>query len=161
MAFLREVLEAAGGFDPALGAGSPAGGSEDTAMFSQALLSGYAIVFTPDAVVRHHHRVDEGSLRRQLAGYGRGLTAYYTKMVIQRPRLAIELVKLTPLALRELFQSDSIRNAPIAADFPRDISRGEVRAMIHGPAAYLRGRRRERTLPVDASGTPEPVSLTP
>ncbi len=161
MAFRREVLEEAGGFDPALGAGSPAGGSEDTAMFSQALLNGHSIVFTPHAIVRHHHRPGEAALRSQYAGYGRGLTAYYTKMLLERPRLALELARLAPTALRDLLSADSMRNAPIPADFPRDITRGEVRGMLRGPAAYLRGRRRERSADAERAAPREPVSLTP
>ncbi len=152
MAFRRAVLQDIGGFDPALGAGTPSGGSEDTAVFSEVLLGGHALVFTPDAVVRHHHRPDLESLSKQLAGYGRGLTGYYTKMVIEHPRLALELLKLAPRAVHDVLAADSARNSPLSADFPRQLTRGQVRGMLKGPGAYLQGRRLCRQ-PGNASGT--------
>ncbi len=141
MAFHREILDEIGGFDPALGAGAPAGGSEDTAVFTQVLLHGYALVYTPDAVVRHHHRPDVPALRAQLAGYGRGLTAYYTKLLIENPRLFSELLKLTPVAMHDLLAANSLRNQSFGADFPQELAHAEVRGMLQGPLAYLKGRR--------------------
>jgi hypothetical protein len=145
MGFRIEALEEIGGFDPALGAGSPAGGSEDTAVFSQVLLRGHALVYTPDAVVRHYHRPDIGALERQLAGYGRGLTAYYTKLVMDRPSLLWELGKLAPTAVRDLLSDDSVRNSGLGADFPKEFTRAQVRGMLQGPLAYLRGRHAVRS----------------
>jgi glycosyltransferase involved in cell wall biosynthesis len=145
MGFRIEALEEIGGFDPALGAGSPAGGSEDTAVFSQVLLRGHALVYTPDAVVRHYHRPDVAALERQLAGYGRGLTAYYTKLVLDRPRLLWELGKLAPTAVRDLLSDSSVRNSGLGDDFPREFTRAQVRGMLQGPLAYLRGRHAVRS----------------
>jgi GT2 family glycosyltransferase len=141
MAFHRKILDEIGGFDPALGAGTPAGGSEDTAVFTQVLLHGYALVYTPDAIVRHHHRPDLAALRVQLAGYGRGLTAYYTKLVVENPRLLGELLKLAPVALHDLLAAGSLRNQPLGADFPRELAHAEVLGMLTGPVAYLKGKR--------------------
>lgn len=141
MGFRADALDEIGGFDPALGAGSPAGGSEDTAIFSQVLLNGHALVYTPDAIVRHYHRPDLAALERQLAGYGRGLTAYYTKMVLDRPRLLLELARLAPTALHDLLSGGSTRNAGLGEEFPRELTRGQVKGMLDGPRAYLRGRR--------------------
>jgi glycosyltransferase involved in cell wall biosynthesis len=144
MAFRVEALDEIGGFDPALGAGSPAGGSEDTAVFSQVLLNGHSLVFTPDAIVRHYHRPDFAALERQLAGYGRGLTAYYTKMVLERPRLILELARLAPTALHDLLNSDSVRNEGLSKEFPPELTKAQIRGMLEGPRAYLRGRRAVR-----------------
>ena len=152
MGFRAEALREVGGFDPALGAGSLAGGSEDTALFSQVLLNGHSLVYTPDAVVRHYHRPDLAALERQLAGYGRGLTAYYTKMVVDRPRLAVELARLAPTALRDLMARDSTRNAGLPDDFPGELTRAQVRGMLEGPWAYLRGRRAARRSAAAARG---------
>jgi glycosyltransferase involved in cell wall biosynthesis len=145
MGFRIHALEEIGGFDPALGAGSPAGGSEDTAVFSQVLLRGHALVYTPDAVVRHYHRPDIAALERQLAGYGRGLTAYYTKLVMDRPRLLWELGKLAPTAVRDLLSNDSVRNSGLGDEFPKEFTRAQVRGMLQGPLAYLRGRHAIRS----------------
>ena len=80
MAFRREVLARIGGFDVALGAGTPALAGEDTLALTLTLLSGYRIAYEPAALVCHHHRRDLHSLNLQLQGYSVGLTAYYAAL---------------------------------------------------------------------------------
>jgi GT2 family glycosyltransferase len=144
MAFRPRVIERIGGFDTALGAGTPAMGSEDTLAFTQVLRSGGTIVYQPSAVVRHFHRRDLDGLRRQLVGYGTGLTAAYTALVRRNPLVLFPLARLIPAALRDLFASDSLRTATIRDDFPRELLSANRRGMLRGPRAYLAGRRAER-----------------
>jgi glycosyltransferase involved in cell wall biosynthesis len=141
MTFRPGVLERIGGFDPALGAGTPAMGSEDTLAFTQVLLAGGTIAYQPSALVRHYHRRDLAGLRRQLAGYGCGLTAAYTSLILSRPGLIWPLLRLVPRALRDLWGAGAPRLAGLGADFPREVLRANRRGMLAGPAAYLRGRR--------------------
>ena len=47
------------------------------------LLAGGAIMYEPAAVVWHHHRADMQSLLKQMFGYGTGLTAFLTKLLMQ------------------------------------------------------------------------------
>ena len=49
MAFRRDPLLDAGGFDPALDVGTPTGGGGDLDAFQRVLESGAAIVYRPDA----------------------------------------------------------------------------------------------------------------
>jgi GT2 family glycosyltransferase len=146
MAFRPGVLERIGGFDPALGAGTPAMGSEDTLAFTQVLRSGGTIVYQPTAVVRHVHRRDLAGLRKQLVGYGVGLAAAYTALILREPRVVFALVRLVPTALRDLFGRDTARTATIRDDFPRELLSGNLRGMLRGPGAYLAGRRAARRL---------------
>jgi glycosyltransferase involved in cell wall biosynthesis len=140
MAFRTETLRMLGGFDEALGAGTPSQGSEDTRMFTDILMRGGAIAYWPSAVTRHFHRRDMDGLRRQMRGYGSGLTAFYTAMVLARPSAAASLVRLTPRALRDVFSSDSLRVATLEDDFPRDLLAENRRGMVAGPWLYLRGK---------------------
>lgn len=142
MTFRPGVVERIGGFDPALGAGTPAMGSEDTHAFTQVLRGGGTIVYQPSAVVRHHHRRDLAGLREQLVGYGTGLTAAYTSLVRADLRVLWPLLWLAPTALRDLLGSGSPRSAGLAPSFPRELLRDNRRGMLHGPLSYLRGRRR-------------------
>ncbi|OLB65324.1 MAG: hypothetical protein AUI10_07305 [Actinobacteria bacterium 13_2_20CM_2_72_6] len=144
MAFRPRVIERIGGFDTALGAGTPAMGSEDTLAFTQVLRGGGTVVYQPTAVVRHYHRRDVEGLRQQLVGYGTGLIAAYTALVRRNPLVLLPLVRLVPRALRDLFASDSPRTATLRADFPRELLSANRRGMLRGPRAYLAGRRAER-----------------
>ena len=86
MAFRISALRDIGGFDEALGAGVLTMGAEDTKMFSESLMSGATVLYRPSAVTRHFHRRDEAALERQMTGYGVGLTAYYTALLISHPQ---------------------------------------------------------------------------
>jgi GT2 family glycosyltransferase len=144
MAFRPRVIERIGGFDTALGAGTPALGSEDTLAFTQVLRGGGTIVYQPSAVVRHFHRRDLDGLRQQLIGYGTGLTAAYTALIRRNPLVLFRLALLIPRALRDLFASDSPRTATIREDFPGGLLSANRRGMLRGPRAYLAGRRADR-----------------
>jgi glycosyltransferase involved in cell wall biosynthesis len=144
MTFRPGVIEKIGGFDTALGAGTPAMGSEDTLAFTQVLVGGGTIVYQPSAVTRHYHRRDLAGLEKQMVGYGAGLTAAYTSLLLRRPGLLWPLLKLAPTALRDLTAPDSLRVSTLREDFPRDLLKANRRGMLAGPRAYLRGRRAAR-----------------
>src|SRR6185295_16465392 len=144
MTFRPGVIERIGGFDTALGAGTPAMGSEDTLAFTQVLVAGGTIVYQPTAVTHHYHRRDFAGLRKQMVGYGAGLTAAYTSLLLSRPGLLWPLLKLAPTALRDLTGSDSVRVSTLQEDFPRELLSANRRGMLAGPRAYLRGRRAAR-----------------
>ena len=141
MTFRPGVIERIGGFDTALGAGTPAMGSEDTLAFTQVLVDGGTIVYQPTAVTHHYHRRDLEGLQKQMVGYGVGLTAAYTSLLLRRPGLVWRLLKLAPVALRDLTGEDSLRVATLRDDFPRDLLTANRRGMLAGPSAYLKGRR--------------------
>jgi GT2 family glycosyltransferase len=141
MTFRPGVIERIGGFDTALGAGTPAMGSEDTLAFTQVLVNGGTIVYQPTAVTHHYHRRDLDGLHRQMVGYGAGLTAAYTSLLLRRPGLLWPLLKLAPSALRDLTGSDSLRVSTLEDDFPRELLKANRRGMLAGPRAYLKGRR--------------------
>jgi glycosyltransferase involved in cell wall biosynthesis len=141
MTFRAGVIERIGGFDTALGAGTPAMGSEDTLAFTQVLVGGGTIVYQPTAVTHHYHRRDFEGLHKQMVGYGAGLTAAYTSLLLRRPGLLWPLLRLAPGALRDLTSSDSLRVSTLQADFPRELLKANRRGMVAGPRAYLKGRR--------------------
>lgn len=143
MAFRTEALRQLGGFDEALGAGTPARGSEDTKMFTDLLLAGGAIAYWPSAVTRHFHRRDLDGLRQQMRGYGSGLTAFYAALVLAKPSTAVRLICLAPRALHDIYASNSLRVATLEEDFPRDLLTENRRGMAAGPWLYLRGRIRD------------------
>lgn len=146
MAFRTDVLRSLGGFDPALGAGAPGFGGDDLAAFFDVLAAGHRLVYEPAAVAYHEHRREYDALRAQAYGYGAGLTAYLTKLVVDRPGRAATLAWRAPRGVAHALGARSAKNARRPAGYPRELTWIERRGMLHGPFAYLRGRRRRRAL---------------
>jgi GT2 family glycosyltransferase len=144
MAFRRAALARIGGFDVALGAGTPTCAGEDTLALTLLLLSGYRIAYEPAALTRHHHREDLAGLRRQLRGYGVGLTAYYAALLRHRPAALAGLLRLAPAAggyLRGGNDRGSTGTTGPPALPPR--FRRQRWWMLAGPGAYLRSTARQ------------------
>jgi glycosyltransferase involved in cell wall biosynthesis len=141
MAFDRAALTRVGGFDVALGAGTPARAGEDTAAIADVMLGGGTFVYWPGAVMWHVHRQTMPEVERQLNGYGSGLTAFYTRAVLRNPRHLVTLARLAPQALRDLRGHDSVRTATMRAGYPDSLQRASRRGMLAGPVRYLRSRQ--------------------
>lgn len=140
MAFSTAVLRAMGGFDPALGAGTRARGGDDLSAFFEILQRGHRLVYEPAAIVHHRHARDYESLRRQVYGYGVGLTAYLTKCVLDRPRLLSPAARGLPRAVAHVLRPGSAKNAGLPRDYPAELTRLERLGMLAGPFAYVASR---------------------
>ncbi|MFE9772321.1 glycosyltransferase [Streptomyces sp. NPDC005931] len=151
MAFRADVLRAVGGFDPATGAGTPARGGDDLYGFVRVLAQGHRLHYTPHALVWHHHRETWADLETQAYGYGAGLTAYLTAILVNRPALLPALLRRLPRGLAHARSLTAVRDAdgtgtPGAHDtrthpWPHRLSRLQRRGMLYGPVGYLRARR--------------------
>ena len=145
MAFRREALARIGGFDVALGAGTPARAGEDTLALTMLLLDGYRVAYEPAALMRHHHRLDPGSLSRQVQGYGVGLTAYYAALLRHRPTVLPALLGSLPAAVGYLRGADANAVTDSVALPPR-LKWRQRWGMLTGPAAYARSVHRQAPL---------------
>lgn len=142
-AFDATTIRDVGGFDEALGAGSPAGGGEDLDAFIKVLRSGKALVQEPSAVIWHVHRSDVAQLNRQMFYYGAGLSAFVTKQMCNTTT-ALEVAKRFVPAVRRI---RSI--AVLAGDqrvLPKSIWAIERLGIVYGPFAYARGAIRRRRI---------------
>jgi len=135
-AFLHSV----GGFDPALGAGTPAQNAEDIAIFFQVVSQGYKLVYQPAALAYHLHRRTYRELCKQISTYGVGLTAYLTKSLLDNPRLLVDFITKVPYGLFFSLSSRSSKNSKKSAHFPKELTRLERKGMLYGPFAYLQSR---------------------
>ncbi|MDX6664338.1 MAG: hypothetical protein QOG68_544 [Solirubrobacteraceae bacterium] len=144
MAFTRRALDDIGWFDPALGAGTRAAGGDDLSAFFEVLLRGYRIVYEPTAVVHHRHAREMSSLRRQVYGYGVGLTAYLTRTLLAHPRLGPRALRGVPAALRHILGSASAKNRTLPPGYPARLRWAERAGMLVGPVAYLASRLERR-----------------
>jgi GT2 family glycosyltransferase len=144
MAFRRSALRAAGGFDEALGTGTPTHGGEDLAILLELLMAGHRMAYEPSAIVHHTHRATMGELERQIHGYGVGFTAMLTAIACRDPRHVAGLASVVPDWLRSLRDPSRPKRASRGDDYPSDLARRELRGMLAGPVAYLRARRTQR-----------------
>ncbi|WP_437046616.1 glycosyltransferase [Streptomyces sp. enrichment culture] len=164
MAFRTEALRCVGGFDPATGAGTRARGGDDLYGFVRVLAQGHRLHYTPRALVWHHHRETWKDLETQAYGYGAGLTAYLTAILVNRPALLPAFLARLPRGLaharalsaaRHTDGADGTAGTPGAHDarthpWPHRLSRLQRRGMLYGPVGYLRARRALRTLTREA-----------
>ncbi|ROP66575.1 glycosyltransferase family 2 protein [Curtobacterium sp. ZW137] len=159
MSLRRSAALALGGFDVALGPGTPSRAGEDPDLFTRVLLSGGALAVEPSAFVWHKHRSDREALRSQALGYGTGLGAWVAKLMT-RPRTALAVFRRAAGALRQLGAlgqgsgADQVSAAvSAAATWPVDdefraatagLKRVELVAALGGPWRYVLGRLRSR-----------------
>jgi O-antigen biosynthesis protein len=152
MAFRRETLDRIGGFDVALGAGTPTGGGEDTLAITLVMLEGYEVAYEPTAVMWHYHREDMASLNKQLNGYSVGLTAFYAALLRQRPSALFGLIKLLPMAAGYL--KGGTGAPPEAPEETQELEAGldrrPLQGMLKGPLVYARSRRVQRRVAATA-----------
>ncbi len=137
MAFRREALLAVGGFDLALGPGTPTEGGEDLAAFSDVILRGGAIVYQPRSLCWHEHRGDEEGLRNQVRNYGIGLTAVLWRYFRRDWRFTAAAVRSLPLILRLVRSRSTDRQEERQ---PADLGKLESRGRLLGPWRYTVSR---------------------
>lgn len=143
MAFRTERLRALGGFDVALGPGTRARGGEELAVFLRLLDGKSQLSVEPAAIVYHRHRETVGELHKQIRGYGIGLTAMYTSLVLSDPRHLLEIGRRFPRAIALLVRSSNgtVRKPTHdAIKLPARLRAEHLLGMVSGPVAYLRSR---------------------
>lgn len=140
MAVRRHVLAIVGPFDERLDGGTPARSGGDHEMFARILSAGYRVAYDPAAVSWHRHRRTRGELLDTVYGYGVGVYAMWTGMVLERRELgALKLAWAwfrhgqLPVLLRAMRRR--------AAASEAELVRAELRGCLHGPRAWLASRR--------------------
>ncbi len=161
--FRTEALREIGGFDPALGNGTPALGGVDSEVLLRTILTGHQIVYEPNALAYHLHRPDYDGLRRQVYAYGAGLVAYYLKTILAERRFALDFARKLPVGIRWMLSPEAHINKHKRHDYPQELTRVERRGMLYGPIAYARSRRQYGAHPVygrRASGVYRPRRMS-
>jgi hypothetical protein len=145
----RDVAIALGGFDEALGAGSPTGGGEDLDMFFRVLDAGGQLVYDPAAVVWHRHRADGDGLAAQSRTYGTGLGAWIAKIACDRrtgPNAVATALRKAPAFLGHLsYSAATSRPSDDLADLlPDGLTTPAWRSVLSGFRAYRAALREGR-----------------
>jgi hypothetical protein len=103
-------------------------------------------VYEPAAIVYHRHRRTYAALRAQAYGYGVGLTAYLTRLLVERPQRLGPFARRLPDGLAHALAPQSVKNARKRPHYPRELTWLERAGMAYGPFAYMRGRWERRAL---------------
>nr|WP_296773663.1 glycosyltransferase [Rhodococcus sp. (in: high G+C Gram-positive bacteria)] len=145
----RDRMFDLGGFDEALGVGSPTNGGEDLDMFFRVLMAGDKLVYEPASIVWHRHRDDSDALAVQARGYGLGLGAWLATVATDRASATLALrvaVRRAGSAVRLSAKMSKVASPPddLAADLPDGIGRMELLSIAKGPGALRRSRREGR-----------------
>ncbi len=146
MSFRTKALQALGGFDEALGAGTATQGGEDLDIFLRVIMSGGTIIYEPTAMVRHFHRETFDELHRQMANYGSGLSAYLFREFLHLRGAKVALLRAVPRGLWRMFASGSDKNKSRTSEYPRELVKAEHQGFVKGPWLYLRARRAAKRL---------------
>lgn len=142
MAFDTATLRRLGGFDPALGPGTPALGGEDLAVFFQIIVAGHEVAYQPGALVWHRHKRDKAAIERQIYGYGVGLTAFMASVLSRSPRVIGLFLRRLPAGLVYAFSPSSDFNEGRYDGWRPEFTRLEIRGLLSGPGAYVLSRWR-------------------
>ena len=156
-AVTRAAFEHVGGFDVTLGTGQPTMGAEDIDLYLRMLAAGYSISVEPSAITWHRHRSDLPALRAQARGYGAGMGAWCTKILLTPSllRLAVGKVPGAISRMRAIAQGGSSNPASADAEFglPQGYTAAlgalEMRSALTGPFRYVQaclGKWRNRWL---------------
>ena len=147
----RHLLFQLGGFDEALGVGSPTGGGEDIDWFLRVILKGHTLLYEPDAVVWHKHRIDDEGLATQLENYGIGLGAVLGKLAAD-PKALRAMAPLMGRAVVHTWKILRVKDSGTGST--EKVSSGnayrEFRGILRGPWALHQARRERVANPLHA-----------
>lgn len=136
MAVRRSLIEQVGFFDKYLDAGTPTCSGGDHEIFARILMAGYHIVYDPAALSWHRHRRTWEELHRTLYGYGVGVYAFWTRMLLVEKDW-----RMLPIALGWFYHDQLPRlvNAALKRpdSLPLDLIVAELQGCLAGPRAYL------------------------
>ena len=148
LSFRRQFLIENGGFDRALGTGTPTRGGEDIASLVELLFSGETLAYEPSAIVSHAHRSTYEELRKQIFGYGVGMSAALIALAWRNPRHVVGYARVFSSGARAFLGRGPSTRPQKPTDYPAELTRLEIKGLFYGPIAYLhsrwlyRGRRR-------------------
>jgi GT2 family glycosyltransferase len=157
MAFRRRFFETEGLFDPALDVGTPSNGGGDLEMFFRVLKSGAALVYEPAAMVRHRHRRDYASLKKQIANNGIGFYAYLIRTAQAYPDERAALLRLGVWWLWWWNVRRLLRAIVRPRAFPLDLIVAELKGSLIGLRRYAAARRHAAGV-LRQFGPPEPLT---
>lgn len=140
MALRKSLIHETGWFDEALDAGTLTQSGGDHEFFARVLLSGYHIIYEPEALSWHRHRRTHKEAVQAIHGYGVGVYAFWTRLFFEEKQYSILRFPATWLVHTQLpnfykwfFQSKK--------QYPLSFSLAELKGCLKGPFAYFKSKK--------------------
>lgn len=145
MAVRKSLTTQVGWFDENLDAGTVTCSGGDHEMFARMLMAGFRIVYDPAALSWHRHRRTLEELQKALYGYGVGVYAFWTRMllvekewVMVHPAIAWLLHDQLPNLGRSLLR--------LPGSLPLNLILAELQGCTKGTSAYLAARKKSAAM---------------
>ena len=139
MAFRKEIFKEIGDFDTALDVGTPSHGAGDVEMFHRLVTGGYHFAYDPSMLVRHFHRRDERSFRKQIFDNGRSFGCFlidcFRKKTVSRFSVIVFFV------IEWLWKWNLKNLISRRTKIPRLLSAIELYGMLTSPFAYWKTKK--------------------
>ena len=136
MALRKNVLRSVGSFDIALDAGTKTKSGGDHEFFIRLLLAGYYIIYEPEALSWHRHRRSWKETTDAIKGYGTGVYAYLTRMLLVEKEIGVLKLSYSwfinhqlPDLIRSIFKTAGSKSFRLVF--------AELKGCIMGPWAYV------------------------
>lgn len=140
MALHRSLLHDIGYFDEALDAGTITHSGGDHEYFARVLIAGYHIVYEPEALSWHRHRRTLEETRKAIYGYGVGVYAFWTRLLVVERELNILKFPWNWFRYTQFPNLiKSITRRP--GSQPLNLVLAELKGCIIGPSSYLKARK--------------------
>jgi GT2 family glycosyltransferase len=142
-------------FPPELDAGTPTESGGDLYALYKVLAAGHRVVYDPGTYVLHQHRPDLDAMRRAIHGYGVGLSAALTKLLVEERELAAPAVWWWLVA--QYLEARVRSLAGRAGAHEREIASLYLRGGFRGPRVWLRSRAGSRVSGLGSRERPRPA----
>lgn len=96
------------------------------------MLTGETIVYEPDELVLHDHPDTMHALKREVFGYGSGLTSAAMRILVRGPRRRRLIASLFS-GIKFAISPRHKKNSRKGSKFPVDLTLREVAGMAYGP----------------------------
>lgn len=159
LAVRRDVALQLGGFDEALGAGTPSRGGEDLEFLFRAQKAGYAAGYEPLAMLHHEHRPTLVAALEQAEGWGTGMRAYLERTGCAYPEERLPARLLLAWLVAAHYSRRALASFLIPG-FPRAMLWRDLRGLRAGAARYreaAQGAPAPAAPRADASRPPGPT----
>ena len=140
MAYRRCVFDEIGYFDPALDVGTVTNGSGDLEMFFRVIKEGHALVYEPSAIIRHRHRRDYESLRKQISNNG-SLYTYFLRGALSYPDQILSFAWISIWWMCYWNIRRLLISFIYPSLFPRDLILAELWGDLKGLTTYNKARK--------------------